>query len=1052
MLLLAQYTEESGIGLGKIFDRVKINAEDYSNVIEKIAKTSLGDVLDGDRLSVEKLSKAIGSSDSIILDYAQTLKDTDGNIDLTTASTEGLSAYLEKSGNMFNFAAIKATLLNTALNAGIFLVASVAIQGIAKALDNYIHRVEKARERTDELFDEFKQMNDTLADHRKTVSELTDRYDELSKGVNLSNNDNLSLSTDEYEEFLDINEQLANSFPELAKGIDENGNSILTLGTKGITAKEQLEELLQTEQDLNNFRIAQGLEDAFQGVYTYVEDANEATEKLNGTINDSNEAMSKLQDIAENGIKLTGENNQFIFGGDISNQAELDYMNSLTASINEFWESLDGSRRVELGVNPSDLFTQESDDTGSFEIYANLYNLTPDELTTLENIIQDNVGDASGALLDSISDQSQELQEQVQKGENAWRDFIPNLVSGMKSKQTFKNLDSDLQDIAVQLVEGLDYSYASAMKEYDPDPYAYIRDKFIVPMSNLDDSDKQKLQSSFEDLLKLDADNLAQSNQSEIERFITTIATLLEKDPLEIRVALGFDIEDVQNRYNEALKQAKRKFGGYGHDDKGFEINNSVGDQIDNFWNENVVTEEDWVLWQKVTDGIDDATEAMNAYTEAKKNANAVSVDETGISPISISQTIDQLNTQLKPAFDSLKSAYQDIFTDDGFTLENVDTSMLSSIKSTIYELNNMEDVDINIDYSSFENLAKVLTDTSSESWQVQEAFDEFATTIVNSLNPAISQCDGESYKLLQTLLESMGIVNAEEVLLSQLGYSYEEYANAKESAANAGIDLNNSIDGVATALQEEGLMATQDAQQIMNYMLAKMSASGATIDVSSTIGQLAEEYDWLAELINQWGLYYSVSQKGHGNTKGSKNLGAGNYTPVQTEEKVKVKIDAKFDGSKLNSAAKSAGKSAGKSLKDALKEELSDLESVISGITGRIDDQISSINEQKSAALDAISEEKEKLEEAKESAVAALEEERQKRLDVIEAQRKQIEQSIKEKQKVVDQINDEIKAIQDANEELKREIDLQKAQYELERMQNQRTKLVNYMPDIIVI
>ncbi len=113
MLLLAQYTKENGIGLGKIFDKVKIKAEDYSDIIDKIVNTNLGDVLDGDRLSVEKLSKAIGSSDSVILSYAETLKDTDDNIDLTTASTEGLSAYLKKSGNMFNFAAIKATLLNT---------------------------------------------------------------------------------------------------------------------------------------------------------------------------------------------------------------------------------------------------------------------------------------------------------------------------------------------------------------------------------------------------------------------------------------------------------------------------------------------------------------------------------------------------------------------------------------------------------------------------------------------------------------------------------------------------------------------------------------------------------------------------------------------------------------------------------------------------------------------------------------------------------------------------------------------------------------------------
>lgn len=434
----------------------------------------------------------------------------------------------------------------------------------------------------------------------------------------------------------------------------------------------------------------------------------------------------------------------------------------------------------------------------------------------------------------------------------------------------------------------------------------------------------------------------------------------------------------------------------------------------------------------------------INEVEEVEKTVDSVAFGMADPS-LSISQTIDQLNTQLKPAFDSLKSAYQDIFTDDGFTLENVDTSMLSSIKSAIDELNKMEDVDINVDYSSFENLAKVLTDSSSTAEDVQNSFNNFASTILDAVNPAISQCDGESYKLLQTLLESMGIVNAEEVLMAQLGYSYEEYANAKESAANAGIDLNNSIDSVATALQNEGLMATEDAQQIMNYMLAKMSASGATIDVSSTIGQLAEEFSWLADLIDQWGLYYSVSKKGSGsgNVKGSKNLGGGNYTPTQTTKvKQKVEIEPVFDGNKANRAAKSAGSKAGKSYKDGLKEELSNLDSVISGITGKIDDQISAINEQKSAALDAISEEKEALEEAKDQALESIEQEREARLDAIEEQRKQIEQNISEKQKIIDSINDEIKAMRSANSYRKLQNTLMKEQYELERLQHQHTIL----------
>lgn len=99
MLLLAQYTEENDISLGNIFNKVKIDAEDYSDVIEKLTKLTVGNVLAGDKLSIEKLSKSIGTSDNVILGYAQTLKNTNGNIDLTTASTKGLSKYLKKQVN-----------------------------------------------------------------------------------------------------------------------------------------------------------------------------------------------------------------------------------------------------------------------------------------------------------------------------------------------------------------------------------------------------------------------------------------------------------------------------------------------------------------------------------------------------------------------------------------------------------------------------------------------------------------------------------------------------------------------------------------------------------------------------------------------------------------------------------------------------------------------------------------------------------------------------------------------------------------------------------------
>lgn len=109
----------------------------------------------------DAIAKAIEDCDETALSYFKTLDDGNGTINNQSASVEGLGAHLKATGQSFNFAAIKATLLNTALNAGIFLAVTVAVQALYKVFDNYIHRVEKARERTSELFDEFKSMNDT---------------------------------------------------------------------------------------------------------------------------------------------------------------------------------------------------------------------------------------------------------------------------------------------------------------------------------------------------------------------------------------------------------------------------------------------------------------------------------------------------------------------------------------------------------------------------------------------------------------------------------------------------------------------------------------------------------------------------------------------------------------------------------------------------------------------------------------------------------------------------------------------------------------------------
>jgi TP901 family phage tail tape measure protein len=115
--------------------------------------------------------------------------------------------------------------------------------------------------------------------------------------------------------------------------------------------------------------------------------------------------------------------------------------------------------------------------------------------------------------------------------------------------------------------------------------------------------------------------------------------------------------------------------------------------------------------------------------------------------------------------------------------------------------------------------------------------------------------------------------------------------------------------------------------------------------------------------------------------------------------------------------AGASAGKAAGESFEDALKDELSNLNSVVSYIGDVIGDQIDLLEEQKDATVEALEAEKEAAEEA------------------LEAEKELIQGKIDAKQAEID-------AIEEAAEARKDELDLQKAQYELERMQNQRTIL----------
>lgn len=386
---------------------------------------------------------------------------------------------------------------------------------------------------------------------------------------------------------------------------------------------------------------------------------------------------------------------------------------------------------------------------------------------------------------------------------------------------------------------------------------------------------------------------------------------------------------------------------------------------------------------------------------------------------LSISSTIDQLNTKLKPAMDSLESAWNNIFTDDGFTLENIDLSTFESIKS---KLDEMSKLGLEVDTSSFEDFVTVLNNTDSTAEQVKDAFDRLATSIVGAGVSGI-----EDFQLLKDTLQEMGVQNFEMVAL-------EELIKNTEALKAAGLDLVNATDVQIQAFVEE-MVSAENAAQAYNLLLyakelnnlAKMS----TAEEVAELQNLAERAGVTGEIIQWLTRLQLVYQQVANRTLDPQTIQDYVFEAKELTAKIQnAATEVKFSGNEvdykpLTKAAGKAGKDAGKSYKDKLKDELSSIGDVLNYINDIIGDQIDLLGDQKDAAVDALNAEKE-------AAEAAL----QAQIDLVEAQIDAIEKQIEAKKKEIDKIKE-------AREERQREIDLQKKQFELLRMQNQKTSLI---------
>ena len=159
--------------------------QDYFSNLKDGAKWQVEFVQNNDlsKVSLEQVEKAQNAARESAIAYNNGLKLMTFGAKAANVAMKGLAI----AGNMIIYALI-----------------SKGIEIAVTAIDNYIHRVERAQEAIEEITSDIAKMNDELKSASKTVKDSAKRFAELAQGVNQLTGKNISLSTEDYEELTEL--------------------------------------------------------------------------------------------------------------------------------------------------------------------------------------------------------------------------------------------------------------------------------------------------------------------------------------------------------------------------------------------------------------------------------------------------------------------------------------------------------------------------------------------------------------------------------------------------------------------------------------------------------------------------------------------------------------------------------------------------------------------------------------------------------------------------------------------------------------------------------
>lgn len=363
---------------------------------------------------------------------------------------------------------IATTALNAVIGMGIGLLISWGMELINSGIEYFKEQLRPAKEKLEEFnnsikenISQVKELANSYQSLKKNAEDIIPRFAKLAKGVDEFGN-KVDLTDEEYEEFIELNNKLAEMFPELNLGMDDSGKYMLALSYSADTLTDSLYKLVEANRLAANSEIAAKLP-------KQLEDVQGAVKNTNKLIDEEKEKQQNLKDIYQQILdrKLPTSVGRYSTL-DAGKAAAEKFIKPYTRFGMHGGVAVDNQQNINEGYVFSIVWDYDNSSLDEAEQYLN------DQLAGMDRVIEN-------------------YKEEIK---NKWETLNSFLNAWLQTNDSYLLLDDDLQKIVSSAMGKIDFSQFDG-KDAD-DVKDYIQKNLVNPIRNATPEVKDALKGLFD--------------------------------------------------------------------------------------------------------------------------------------------------------------------------------------------------------------------------------------------------------------------------------------------------------------------------------------------------------------------------------------------------------------------------------------------------------------------------------------------------------------------------------------------------------------------------